>query len=157
MRGDVRLRSVTVADRDFLLGLYATTRAEELAAVPWTDPQKREFIEMQFDAQTAAYNAYTMTTRDVIVVGDRPAGRLYVARWPEEICVVDISLLPEFRGQGIGTELLQSLMAEARREHKPLRIHVEGFNRALRLYQRLGFRAIADKGIYLQLEFTPET
>jgi GNAT superfamily N-acetyltransferase len=156
VRGDLQLRPVKVADRDFLLGLYATTRAEELAAVPWTEQQKHDFIEMQFNAQTSAYDAYPITTRDVIVVGDRPAGRLYVGRWAEEVCVVDISLLPEFRGQGIGTGLLQSLIAEAARERKPLRVHVERFNRALRLYTRLGFRAIADKGVYLQLEFTPK-
>jgi ribosomal protein S18 acetylase RimI-like enzyme len=88
-------------------------------------------------------------------VDECEAGRLYVGRWAEEICVVDISLRPEFRGQGIGTELLQALVREAAKEDKPLRVHVERFNRALRLYTRLGFRVLAEKGVYLQLEFAP--
>ena len=129
--------------------------ADELAAVSWPDEQKKAFVEMQFNAQTKAYDAYAMTTRDVILINECPAGRLYVGRWPEEICVVDISLLPEFRGRCIGTGLLRLLMAEAAQERKPLRVHVERFNRALSLYTRLGFRAIADKGVYLQLELAP--
>jgi hypothetical protein len=36
---------------------------------------------------------------------------------------------------------------------KPLRIHVERFNPALRLYERLGFRQIDDRGVYLFLEW----
>lgn len=151
----IRLRPVTAADRDFLIRLYAAARAEELALVSWTEEQKRAFLEMQFNAQSSAYDAYPMTTRDIILVDECEAGRLYVGRWAEEICVVDISLRPEFRGQGIGTGLLQALVREAAGEHKPLRVHVERFNRALRLYTRLGFRVVADKGVYLQLEFAP--
>jgi GNAT superfamily N-acetyltransferase len=148
----IRLRPVTAADRDFLLRLYAATRADELALVHWPGEQKRAFLEMQFNAQSSAYDAYPTTTRDIILVDECEAGRLYVGRWAGEICVVDISLRPEFRGQGIGTGLLQALATEAAREHKPLRVHVERFNPALRLYTRLGFRAVADKGVYLQLE-----
>lgn len=155
MNCEVHLRPVVAADREFLLLLYSSTRAEELALVSWPDEQKRAFVEQQFLAQTNAYEAYLDATRDVILVNGSPAGRLYVGRWPEEICIVDISLLQEFCGRGIGTSLLRSLVAEAQREMKPLRIHVERFNRALHLYTRLGFRVIADKGVYLHLELAP--
>ena len=80
-------------------------------------------------------------------------GRLYVARWEREIRIMDIALLPEHRGSGIGTQLLRELQDEARSSGKSLTIHVERFNPALGLYQRLGFRQIEDKGVYLLMEW----
>jgi ribosomal protein S18 acetylase RimI-like enzyme len=127
-----------------------------LALVDWDGAQKDAFIRQQFAAQHAWYiEQYQEASFDVIVVGGRPAGRLYVARWPAEIRVVDISLLPEYRGRGIGSALLGDLMAEATVAAKPLTIHVERFNRALRLYERLGFTVAADKGVYFLLQWTP--
>ncbi|HVX29235.1 MAG TPA: GNAT family N-acetyltransferase, partial [Nitrolancea sp.] len=83
-----------------------------------------------------------------------PAGRLYVARWANEIRIVDIALVPRFRNRGIGTQLIGEVLAEGRESGKPVTIHVETFNPALRLYQRLGFRAKEDKGVYLLLEWS---
>ena len=68
---------------------------------------------------------------------------------------MDVALLPDQRGAGIGTSMLKGLMAEAQRAEKPVRIHVEGFNPALRLYERLGFSEAADKGVYLLMERVP--
>ena len=84
-----------------------------------------------------------------------PAGRLYVHRGPSEIRIVDIALLPEHRGGGIGTSLLEELSAEADAAGKSLTIHVERMNPALRLYDRLGFSVAEDKGVYLLLERSP--
>jgi ribosomal protein S18 acetylase RimI-like enzyme len=78
-----------------------------------------------------------------------------VARWPEEIRIVDIALLPEYRGMRIGTRLLRALISESEESGKPLSIHVERFNPALRLYERLGFRQKADKDVYLLMERLP--
>lgn len=78
---NVSLRSVEPADEEFLLGLYATTRADELALTDWTDEQKAAFVRHQFDAQTHHYREhYPTATFDVILVDDEPAGRLYVDR-----------------------------------------------------------------------------
>jgi ribosomal protein S18 acetylase RimI-like enzyme len=85
-----------------------------------------------------------------------PIGRLYVARWKDEMRIVDISLLPQYRNAGIETKILRDLMAEAEAADKPIRIHVEKFNPALRLYEGLGFTAIEDKGVYLFLEWSAE-
>ena len=110
---------------------------------------------MQFDAQHAHYQEhYAGAAFDVILVDGQPAGRLYVAREEDEIRIVDIALLPDFCNRGIGTTLLRGLQSEAAAAGKPLRIHVERFNPALRLYERLGFREIADRGVYLFMEWT---
>jgi len=149
-----RLRAATPEDEQFLRAVYAGTRAEELARVPWSDEQKRAFTEMQFAAQDAHYRRhYPGAQYSIIEVQGIPAGRLYVDRWKKEIRIIDIALLPEHRRAGIGTKLLRELQDEARMAGKALTIHVEKFNPALSLYQRLGFRQIEDKGVYLFLEW----
>jgi ribosomal protein S18 acetylase RimI-like enzyme len=130
---------------------------EELAQTPWDEPTKRAFLEQQFSAQDTHYKTnYTDTTYSVIVApGGEPAGRLYVARWEDEIRIVDIALLPDFRGRGLGTALLGDLMAEADAAGKPLSIHVEQNNPARSLYDRLGFEEAGEFGVYVLMRRPP--
>ncbi len=51
--------------------------------------------------------------------------------------------------------MLGALISESEASGKPLSIHVERFNPALHLYDRLGFRTMADKGVYLFMERPP--
>ena len=150
------LRAATEADRDFLMEVYASTREAELAMVPWDAAAKRLFVEHQFTAQDRHYKQhYHDTSYDVIVADGEPAGRLYVARWQREIRIVDITLLPAFRGRGLGTWLLRELMAEADTTGRKLSIHVERENPARRLYARLGFSDAGEHGVYLLMERPP--
>jgi ribosomal protein S18 acetylase RimI-like enzyme len=153
----ITLRLMTAEDDAFLAAVYVSSREEELAQTGWSEEQKAEFCRRQFDAQSAYYAAnYPGAAFQVIERDGVPVGRLYVARWEMEIRIMDITLLPEFRGSGIGTKLLRELQDEARAAGKSLTIHVERFNRALELYQRLGFRQAEDKGVYLLMEWTEE-
>jgi ribosomal protein S18 acetylase RimI-like enzyme len=109
---------------------------------------------MQFDAQDADYRRRNPAgTFDVIEVDGLPAGRLYVDRRPDDIRIVDIALLPEFRGAGVGRRLLGQLMDEASVSGRKLSIHVEIHNRAAGLYERLGFEAVAERGVYRLMEW----
>ncbi|MGH3089578.1 MAG: GNAT family N-acetyltransferase [Rubrobacteraceae bacterium] len=150
------LRPAEPEDETFLFRVYASTRSEELALLPWTEEQKETFLEMQFDAQSRYYrDHYPDASFDVVLKGAEPVGCLCVARWPEEMKIADIALLPEHRGRGVGTALLRELISEADASRKPVTIHVERFNPALRLYERLGFREKKDKGVYLLMEHSP--
>ena len=121
--------------------------------MPWSDAEKAAFLEMQFDAQDRWYRVqYPQATFDVVVVDGEPAGRLYVNRGEGEVRIVDIALLPDHRGRGIGGSLLRTLLAEADAGGKSVTIHVERLNPALRLYESLGFSVAEDKGVYLFLE-----
>jgi ribosomal protein S18 acetylase RimI-like enzyme len=133
-----------------LYRIYASTRDEELAVVPWTAEQKEAFLRMQFTLQDAHYRGnYPGASFDVLVVGGLPAGRLYVSRRPEEIRVMDIALLPEFRRRGIGERVLRDVLAEADRDGVPVSLSVAWNNPARRLYERVGFSVVADQGVYL--------
>jgi ribosomal protein S18 acetylase RimI-like enzyme len=150
----ITLRPVSAGDDTFLCDVYSSTRTEELAQVPWNDEQKSAFCRMQFEAQDRYYHeVYPNGAFDVILIEGEPAGRLYVNRGPDEVRIIDIAMLPAFRNRRIGTHLIGALQAEAALARKPLRIHVERFNPALRLYERLGFQPIADRGVYLFLEW----
>lgn len=154
--GTVSLRPAAPEDAAFLLAVYTGTRLDELATTDWDEAQKAEFCRQQFEAQSAHYQTHYPTAEySVILIGGTPAGRLYVDRWEREIRIMDVALLPAFRGRGAGTEILTNLQKEARASAKPLSIHVERFNRALSLYVRLGFVLAEDKGVYLLLRWEP--
>ena len=156
MDASVTLRPVAPGDESWLARIYASTREEELAQVAWQPGQREAFLAQQFAAQHQYYReVYPEADYRLILRDGHPTGRLYVNRGAEEIRIVDIALLPEHRNAGIGTALLRGLTAEAVAAGQPLTIHVERFNPALRLYQRLGFRAVADKGVYLLLAWHP--
>lgn len=149
----MELRTVVPADRPFLRAVYGSTRWEELEATGWSDAEKNAFLDQQFAAQDVHYsNNYDGATFSVIVVDGFPAGRLYVARWPEEIRIIDIALLPSARGRGVGTSLLRALIEEAAAAGKRVSIHVEQENPALRLYERLGFVRVEERGPYYLME-----
>lgn len=152
----VRRRPVTEADYPFLLQVYRSTREQELEHTDWGEAQKAAFVEQQFTAQDAYYREhYPRASFEVLEVAGEAVGRLYVDRWQSEIRLMDVTLIPAARGQGVGRRVLEELQAEAREVGKSLTIHVERFNPALALYDRLGFTLREDKGVYLFLEWNP--
>lgn len=150
---DITLRPVGPDDYDFLVQVYGSTRAEELALVPWSTEQQQAFIRAQFAAQQDHYaKKYPTASHDIIVANDRPVGRLYVARLEQEIRIIDITLLPGERNAGIGSFLIKQLLDEAGRSKKITRIYVEEFNPSLRLFERLGFSPSEQHGIHLLMQ-----
>jgi ribosomal protein S18 acetylase RimI-like enzyme len=153
---DVALRPAREDDYDFFARVYASTREEELAAVPFSQEERRAFLAQQFAAQSVHYSThYADASFEVIVVDGEPAGRLIVGRWESEIRVADITLLPPYRDRGAGTRLLRGLIEESESAGKPLTIHVDRMNPAIRLYERLGFGLAEDHGLYLRMERQP--
>lgn len=150
------LRPINDTDLPFLGHLYASTREAEMALVDWPEQQKEDFLDMQFKAQHQHYmHYYGQADFAVIELDGEPVGRLYLDRREEEIRIVDIALLPAYRARGIGSHYLDAIMTEAGEKNLPVRIHVESFNPALRLYQRLGFRHVDTNGVYNLMEWLP--
>ena len=152
----ITLRPALSGDDEFLFSVYASTRANEMELVDWSPTQKEAFLRMQFRAQDQFYRAnYLGVEYSIILKDDQPIGRLYVHRQSEEIRIMDIALLPEFRNQGIGSSLLNEILEEAFKNHLPVTIHVERFNPAIHLYERLGFRLVEDRGVYYFMRWLP--
>ena len=157
-RFSLRFRPIRPQDETFLAELYASTRRQELLVLDWSEAEKEAFLRSQFEAQHTFYQQqFTKASFELILFKKKPIGRLYVDRRPDEIRLVDIALLPEYRGTGIGTALLKDLFAEATKVGKPVRIHVEHNNPAMRLYTRLGFTKLEENGVYHLMEWLPPT
>ena len=150
------LRPETDDDIPFLMQLYASTRADELASLPWSAEQKQVFLASQFQAQRRHYRThFAQCAFDILERDGVPVGRLYLDARPTRLHIVDIALLPEWRGKGLGTAILEALMVTAQAGGRGVGIFVEKFNPALRLYRRLGFTDIADREVYLEMEWLP--
>jgi len=144
------------ADHPFLRALYANVRAAELAPVPWPEEAKRAFLDEQFALQHDHYvKNYPGADLLLIERASRPVGRIYVYRSKNEIRLMDIALVPDWRNRGVGTMLLRELMDEARASGSSITLHVEPNNPAQRMYERLGFRLIEHRGVYDFLGWDP--
>ncbi len=151
-----QLRQENEGDLEFLCRLYGTIRRAELEMTSWDAAQKEAFVRMQFLAQREHYLRYYPNASFQIIENEtQPIGRLYVDRWEHEIRIMDIALLPEYCGQGLGGRLIGEIQEEGRRTGKIVSIHVEKFNPALRLYQRLGFQVAEDKEVYYFMRWIP--
>jgi len=152
--GPITLRPVAADDEPFLLSVYASTRAAEMAQVPWSEEQRAAFVQMQFTAQTQHYETNAPEARhDVILFNGMPVGRMYVDRSEKVIHVLDITVLPEHRHQGIGLSLIKDLMEEAASEGKAVTIHVETYNPSRQIFERLGFLPLEDDGMNILFEW----
>jgi ribosomal protein S18 acetylase RimI-like enzyme len=156
MNGSLTFRPIRPDDEEFLYRVYAGTRADEMALVDWSDEQKEAFIRMQFHAQRVAYqDSYADAEFLIISSNEHPVGRLYILRQETNIHIIDIALLPESRNRGIGSAILKDILADGARTGKPVTIHVEMFNPALRLYHRLGFKKTGEHGVYYFMKWEP--
>ena len=155
----IDLRAVNVDDADFLYSVYASTRSDEMKLTDWSEEQKEAFLHMQFNAQTEHYSIYYPNAEYKIIEHDGvPAGRLTVENRSDHYLIMDIALLPKYRGSGIGTFLVEQLKQEAARLNLPLVLRVEFFNPAIRLYDRLGFvKTRQVKSVYQEMVWTPSS
>jgi ribosomal protein S18 acetylase RimI-like enzyme len=157
MLPSITLRSALPDDEDFLYQLYCTTRSEEIGAWGLEPAQQEMLLKLQFTAQRRHYDiAFPGAEHRIILRDGCLAGRILVFRSKHEIRLVDIALLKENRGAGVGASLMRGLIAEAQAAGKPVVLHVEKQNRAARLYERLGFTTTGDTGGHYRMEWRPD-
>ena len=157
MHGDVSTRPERLPDDgDFLLSVYASTRPE-LTGLGWPGKQQAAVIRLQFDARTRHYReSFPDATYSVISVDGERAGRLIVNHADDQILIIDIALLPEFRRTGIGSGLVRRLLDQADASHLPVRCHVLNDSTARRFWEHAGFSAQGSDEVYLAMERAPQ-
>ncbi len=149
----IGLRKAKEVDRPFLLKLYTSTR-EDLNITGWTNDQRSAIVEMQFDFQTRHYKAYYPDAFIYIIQNDQnDVGRLYIEEETEELNIIDISILEEYRSRGIGTIILSGIINSASAKKKSVRLQVVKSNRALKLYTRLGFSIIEETEMHYYMSW----
>lgn len=152
----VSYRPACDADLPFLESVYAASRAEEIAVAGWPEDVGRRFLAQQFAAQHKHYTTYYPDAEWLVIEVDGvAAGRLYIEEWPSQFRLIDIALLPDHQRRGIGAAILRDVLDLGAAAAKAVSIHVEKNNPAMRLYRRLGFVPVEDKGVYDLLEWRP--
>lgn len=152
----ISLRPFRPDDQEFLYTLYASTRLHEIAGFGWPAAQQEMFLRMQFNAQYRSYeSAYPQAEHQIVEQDGEPIGRIMVFRGNAFVLLVDIALLAEHRGKGIGGQLLRDFIQQCLRDRVPLRLQVLKANPALRLYERLGFIRTGEDQMYIQMERRP--
>jgi ribosomal protein S18 acetylase RimI-like enzyme len=150
----IELRPAVAADIPFMSGLFASIREEELGLVGWDGEQKGALLAMQYEAQSRAYReGYPDSGHQIVLCEGRPIGRIFVDRGREAFRIVDIALLRAYRNRGIGGALVRGVQDEAARAGVPVRLSVQQANPAQRLYRRLGFSPVADRGLHEEWEW----
>lgn len=149
----ISLRPILAEDSSLLCSIYASTREKELQQVQyWTAEQKQAFIEQQFLAQHEYYQKnYVGAAFYVIKKNNQAMGRLYIHENFQEkgVRIIDIALLPQWQNQKIGKGILKDILQKGKLLKRNVTIHVEAFNPAKLLYERLGFEKISEtNGVY---------
>jgi len=153
----IQLRAAEEKDASFIEAVYRTTREAELNLTNWSEFQKSAFISMQSAAQLSDYKKKFPAARfQVIVYKKKDIGRFFTCETENEIRLLDITILPEYTGKGIGTNLLQRLIQRSNKVQRKISLHVIASNPAMKLYQRLGFVQIKKDGLYYYMERKPE-
>ncbi len=153
----VRVRSAEESDLPFLCRVYASARADEMAATGWSAAEIADFIGQQFTYQHRYYQEHYPQGQFMVVTRDgQDIGRLYWRTEGSEAALMDISFLPEYRGAGIGSAIMSQLTALADANSQTITLYVEPYNPALRLYQRFGFEQVGENGVYHKMCRTPQ-
>jgi ribosomal protein S18 acetylase RimI-like enzyme len=147
------------SDDAFLFALFCQSRGpgENFA---FLEPALREqLMRQQFIGQSAGYRAQYPNARFEILEQDQQTiGRVVVDETFEAMTIVDLALLPEWRGRGIGSYAINTILAEAREARKPVFLCVFASNTdALRLYRRLGFEICSASEIDICMEWRPRS
>lgn len=148
-------QAVPIEDDLFLLEVYASSRQAEMALWGWEEEAQRQFLQMQHSCQQASYQMqYTNLECRIILLDGIKAGRILTALTEDKMVLVDITLLANFQGQGIGAALLKELQQKAAEAGLPVRLSVFQGNPAQRLYERMGFHPIAKIEPYTIMKWT---
>jgi len=144
-------------DTAALADLFLRVRGHDLGAASWPEAIRDTTLRIQFEAQRRSYlQRWPSATTLFLLRGAERAGWITVDRTSRSIHVLDIAVLPELRGHGLGTSVLRTLQDEAARDGRPITLSVLRSNlAAMRLYSRLGFEAIGADELNLQLEWRP--
>lgn len=150
----VSLVATSPSDHDFMFRLFSILKIDELQAWSWDERMRETMLRMQFDAHERHFRTNFPGADDALVrLGEEPVGRMIVLRGAEALHLADVALLPEFRGRGIGNGLIRNLQAEAATTGVPVRLNCFQANPAIRLYTRLGFATVADRGTHRLMEW----
>jgi ribosomal protein S18 acetylase RimI-like enzyme len=141
---DFRLRPATASDFSFARTLYMASMKPLLTALDaWDDARAYATFSEYFKQDEVR----------IITVNGADIGWIQVSEANGEIHLDQLHLVEPFRDQGIGTRLIEQTMEKARQQNKPVRLSFVRGNRAVALYERLGFRIVGSDETKIHMQW----
>jgi ribosomal protein S18 acetylase RimI-like enzyme len=147
------LRPTCAADEALLFELFAADKRAELALFGVPPTQAEMLVAMQYRGREMTYRSQYPHAEDSVILDENgaPVGRLLVDRAMDRWRIVDFSVLPVRRGNGLGTAVLRNCLSRCEECGASLELAVSRVNRARALYERLGFRATREDAFMIQM------
>ncbi|MFT4559165.1 MAG: GNAT family N-acetyltransferase [Planctomycetales bacterium] len=151
----LRTESDNAGDRAFIRQLFDTL--DHIQHLRELGPSAEMMIQMQLDMREKQYRErFPNASFQLILLDGRPAGRIVADRTDGQWHLVDIVVLPECCGSGIGTQVVGDLLQAADKLDQAVSASVFSNNtNALRLWLRLGFAVSREELDYTWLRFEP--
>lgn len=130
MREDLRLREATPDDREFLYNLHCASLKDSITQTwGWNEAWQRRYFDSHFDPKK----------RQIIQFEGKDIGAIGIVARDSDIFIDYIALYPGYQRQGIGSDLIKTIMQQGVASGKPIRLRVLRTNPAVALYKRLRF------------------
>jgi ribosomal protein S18 acetylase RimI-like enzyme len=151
----IGLRDHTPEDEELWKLTFFDSVRSNFAMLNLPDADLDRLLSIQYNAQRAGYAVnYPDAANQIIVLDGVDAGRVIWTTELGDLTLIDIAILSEHRGKGIGGAVLNWFLEKGRVAGLPVRLSVAKGNRAIRLYERLGFLTAKDLGSHFQMEWS---
>lgn len=153
----ISLYPVEPSYKDFLLKVFTESRPELSLINGVSEEQKASIILEQFIIeQKQLLQIYPEAELNIVMLNNQPVGRLYVHHGENADRILEIGLLEEYRGLGIGRKLVSTVIENSAQLGKVVRLQVAWFNQgAYAFYARIGFKVIKNQGVSFEMQYMP--
>lgn len=153
MAVDIHFRQATAEDEAFRYRLFVETSGAEFVAMVGGEG----LLQMQYRAREMSYAmSFPDAKETLICLSDgRVVGRQLLYLQPGTTRLVDIGLLKQYRGQGVGTMVLGKLLRECEDNGRQMELQVSQLNPAVHLYLKMGFTVVSQDAMYAQMMWQP--
>ena len=155
---DVTTRPETNSEEDSAFMRRLFCRLAQVQPLLQMGGQAELLIDMQLKSREQQYRAmYPGGSFELILANGKPIGRLATDCSATPWSLIDIAILPEFRGQQIGTHFVGKLLESAENSRTEVRASVHADNlQARRLWLSLGFQVTEERLDYWSLLYSPQ-
>ncbi|GAA0381834.1 GNAT family N-acetyltransferase [Bacillus horti] len=150
----LELQELIQEDESTLFQLYVASRKGEFANLGWSECEIENLLQVQYTAQQNSYQQlFPQAKMDMVKHKNIPIGRMITNTTQHALHLVDIFIIPEYRGKEFGTALLRILQDRASKRALPIQLQVLMGNPAQRLYERCGFYVTAEQAPSLTMQW----
>jgi ribosomal protein S18 acetylase RimI-like enzyme len=154
---DIKLIHATENDSEFFMELFSEIKGSELLLHSWPPTIREQLLSMQYRGfMKSIQEEYPNHEDFLILFQSKMAGRLQIEKNDSFFRIINISLMPDFRGKGIGSYILKNILKEANLRQIPVELDVDVSNPAFFVYQNLGFNIIYCDEVKILMKYFPE-